>query len=90
MSTIEVSLTAPQYGRCQGLFVAHTSVAVTVLQIHFHSHGLVKAYSSQGIGNMATATFQVCSQLPSIELQDIQTTGKQDKATYCTIKLKVT
>ena len=40
---------APQYGLCQGLFVAHTSVAVTVLQIHFHSHGLVKAYSSPNI-----------------------------------------
>ena len=40
---------APQYGLCQGLFVAHTSIAVTALQIHFHSHGLVKAYSSQGI-----------------------------------------
>ena len=49
VSTIEASLTAPQYGLCQGLFVAHTSIAVTVLQIHFHSHGLVKAYSSQGI-----------------------------------------
>ena len=42
--------------------------------------------------NMATATLQVCSQhgIPSIELQDIQTTGKQDKAMHCTIKLKVT
>ena len=85
---------APQYGLCQGLFVAHTSIAVTAdpfpfswpcESIQFTGHNEVEE-------NMATVTFQVCGQhgIPSIELQDIQTTGKQDKATYCTIKLKVT